>query len=171
MKIGFAVTDSRNLDNIEREGLEVYDRLKEFAVQLTALTELDMPRGIVFHDLESATNFYSSIPLPAYTFRDLIHLDPRVSTWKTIYLTSIKEGDSSIAQAYYEQLDQVDVALIAAHELVHHSEFFHSEFDSIDEESMWFEEGMCELIPRLLLMETDKNSFEQSGKGTDYRLR
>jgi hypothetical protein len=159
MKSGFAVSNPRNLGEIEKEGLEVYDRLTEFIVQLKALTEVDMPRGIVFHDLESATELFSSIPLPAYTSRDLIHMDPRVSTWKTIYLTSIEVVDSPIAKEYYEKLNQDDVMLIAAHELVHHSEFFHSEFDSIDEEAMWFEEGMCELIPRLLLMESGKRSI------------
>ncbi len=104
--------------------------------------------------MESATKLYSTIPLPAYTSRDLIHITPLIETWKDIFLSTTKGLDA--ADTYYNELDIEDVAVIAAHELTHHSDFFHSEFDNYEEENMWFEEGMCFYIPRKLILSENK---------------
>ncbi|MBA2173764.1 hypothetical protein H0266_02520 [Halobacillus locisalis] len=116
------------------------------------MTTFDYPRGVVFHDLQSATELYSTIPIPAYTSRDLIHIEPRVETWKEIFLTSATD---SVAIDYYNNMDTKDVAAIIAHELTHHADFFHDDFEG-DEENMWFEEGMCEYLSKKLLLSETK---------------
>lgn len=150
MRYAISVTKTALVHDIERSGLEVLDVLNHFISELSKITRFQNPRGIVFHDLDSATQLYSTVPLPAYTSRDLIHLTPLTDVWKRIFLSATKNIKE--AKLYYSQLKTLDVALIAAHELTHHSDFFHSDFDDIDEESMWFEEGMCEYIPRRLMM-------------------
>ncbi|MHB1683933.1 MAG: hypothetical protein ACYCYO_14070 [Bacilli bacterium] len=48
--------------------------------------------------------------------------------------------------------------VIAAHELTHHADFFHDEFEEIDQTNMWFEEGMCFYIPRTRIFSPEKFS-------------
>ena len=158
MNYAVSVTDTKKVEEIERSGRELLTYLKKYEASLNAFTSIEKPpRGIVFHDLESATKLYSTIPLPAYTSRDLIHLTPLLETWKQIYLTTtngVKE-----AEDYYRNLEMVDVAEIAAHEMTHHADFFHSEFEGWEEENasdMWFEEGICFYLPRKLLMSSER---------------
>ncbi|WP_226658858.1 hypothetical protein [Pseudalkalibacillus hwajinpoensis] len=158
MKYAVSVTDTKKTEEIERSGLELLAVLESYQVSLNNITSIEeQPRGMIFHDLESATKLYSTIPLPAYTSRDLIHLTPLLETWKDIYLTTtngVKE-----AEDYYRNLEIVDVAEIAAHELTHHADFFHSEFEDWEEEhasDMWFEEGICFYLPRKLLMSEER---------------
>lgn len=158
MNYAVSVTDTKKVEEIERSGRELLTYLKEYEVSLNDFTSIeDPPRGIVFHDLKSATKLYSTIPLPAYTSRDLIHLTPLLDTWKEIYLTTtngVKEAEN-----YYRNLEMVDIAEIVAHELTHHADFFHSEFEDWEEENasdMWFEEGICFYLPRKLLMSSER---------------
>ncbi|WP_079528363.1 hypothetical protein [Halobacillus hunanensis] len=155
MKYAVSVTDTSYVKEIEESGRKIIESLNDFAHDLEKLTTFDYPRGIVFHDLKSATELYSEIPLPAYTSRDLIHLSPLTEVWKGIFLSSTKGQDVTKAVEYYSSLEQVDVAMIAAHELTHHADFFHDDFEG-DEENMWFEEGMCEYIPRKLMLSEEK---------------
>ncbi len=76
------------------------------------VTILSPPKGIVFHDLESATQVYSNIPMPAYTSRDLIHITPLIDVWKNIFL-SVTEGKVlEKAQRYYKQLNSLHAFFI-----------------------------------------------------------
>ncbi|MGP4060295.1 hypothetical protein [Halobacillus sp. H74] len=154
MKYAISVTDTTMTGHIEKSGLEVLKRLDSYAESLAAITDYEEPRGIVFHDLKSATELYSDIPLPAYTSRDLIHLTPLVDTWKDLFRQSA--GDSEKAHIYYDKLDINDIVEIAAHELTHHAEFFHDDFDEIDETNMWFEEGLCFYLPRKIIFSEEK---------------
>ncbi|KGX89724.1 hypothetical protein N781_15970 [Pontibacillus halophilus JSM 076056 = DSM 19796] len=157
MKYGVSVMDTSLVGEIEESGRLVLGRLEQFAEQLRSVTTFQEPRGIVFHDYDSATTLFSTIPLPAYTSRDLIHMTPTIETWKQIYLTSAK-GTQKVTH-YYNHLELDDVVEIAAHELTHHADFFHSEFEDWEEEeaeNMWFEEGMCFYIPRKFLFTQEK---------------
>jgi hypothetical protein len=153
MNYAVSITDTKKTEEIEQSGLTVLNYLEYYHESLNQITSIEEPpRGIVFHDLESATKLYSTIPLPAYTSRDLIHLTPLLETWKQIYLKTtngVKE-----AEDYYRNLEMVDVAEIAAHEFTHHADFFHSEFEDWDENAsdMWFEEGICFYLPRKFFM-------------------
>ncbi|MFC4560161.1 hypothetical protein ACFO3D_18550 [Virgibacillus kekensis] len=154
MKYGVSVKDTSKVNEIEASGLALLTELNDFADSLKAIISIEEPpRGIIFHDLESATKLYSTIPLPAYTSRDLIHITPLVETWKEIFLASAGGVDEAVE--YYNNLELADVVEIAAHELTHHSDFFHDDFDG-DEENMWFEEGLCFYIPRKLIYSAEK---------------
>ena len=158
MNYAVSVTDTTKTNEIEKSGLQLLAFLDTYKSALQEITTVEEPpRGIVFHDLESATKLYSTIPLPAYTSRDLIHLTPLLDTWKDIYLSTVK--DVKEAADYYENLEMVDVAELVAHEFTHHADFFHSEFDDWEEENandMWFEEGICFYLPRKLLMSEER---------------
>ncbi|WP_226580550.1 hypothetical protein [Halobacillus litoralis] len=157
MEYAVSVTDTSYTTEIEQSGRLVLDKLQQFSYSLENLTTFKCPRGIIFHDLKSATKLYSTIPLPAYTSRDLIHINPLPDTWKGIFLSTTR--NLSIADQYYRNLSIDDIAVIAAHELTHHADFFHSEFEDWDEagvENMWFEEGMCFYIPRKLILSSEK---------------
>ncbi|XXM73160.1 hypothetical protein ACQ0QQ_04470 [Lysinibacillus sphaericus] len=154
MKYGVSVTDTLRVKEIEENGLLLLEKLSEFSNSLSRICSFKQPRGIIFHDMNSATELYSTIPLPAYTSRDLIHITPLVDTWRKLFLTT-SEGIEE-ATTYYKELSMDDIAVIAAHELTHHADFFHSDFEELDEENMWFEEGMCFYIPRKLILSSEK---------------
>lgn len=159
MKYAVSVTETAQAKSIETAGKSLLDHLSEYAKSLEKVTTFEYPRGVVFHDLQSATELYSTIPIPAYTSRDLIHIDPRVETWKAIFLST---ATHSTAVEYYNNLDTTDVAAIIAHELTHHSEFFHDDFEG-DRENMWFEEGMCEyLSKKFMLSEAKFQAIQQA---------
>ncbi|PFA69216.1 hypothetical protein CN378_04905 [Bacillus sp. AFS015802] len=154
MKYGVSVTDTSKVKKIEKSGLQLLEKLVQFSKALNEVASFQSPRGIIFHDLASATQLYSTLPLPAYTSRDLIHITPLVETWKDIYISTTNGVE--VAKTYYTTLDMEDVAVIAAHELTHHVDFFHSDFEELDEENMWFEEGLCFYIPRKFILSEEK---------------
>ena len=47
---------------------------------------------------------------------------------------------------------------ILAHELTHHSDLFLDEFDDEREDSIWFEEGMCDYLSRKITL--DESEFK-----------
>lgn len=151
MNYAVSVTDAKKAVEIEKSGFEIMKHLENFAEQLVKITSYEKPRGIIYHDLSSATELYSTIPLPAYTSRNLIHIHPQTEVWRRIYLRSIEGKDIPPAESYYKSLEPLDVAIIAAHELTHHSDIFRDDFEG-DPENMWFEEGMCFYIPRTLML-------------------
>ncbi|UOQ95006.1 hypothetical protein MUO14_08795 [Halobacillus shinanisalinarum] len=151
MRYAVSVTDTTYIKEIEESGISLNERLADFAKSLEEITSFEKPRGIVFHDLKSATELYSEISLPAYTSRDLIHINPLTEVWKDIFLKSARGKSVTKAELYYSSLEDMDVAIIAAHELTHHADFFRDDFED-DEENMWFEEGMCDYIARKLML-------------------
>lgn len=154
MKYGISVTDTSEVKRIEESGLQLLDKLVAFSESLNEIASFQSPRGIIFHDVASATQLYSTVPLPAYTSRDLIHITPLVETWKGIYLSTTNGVE--VAETYYSELDMDDVAVIAAHELTHHIDVFQTDSEELDEENMWFEEGLCFYIPRKRILSDEK---------------
>lgn len=154
MRYAISVTDTSKVNDIENDGLKVIELIMDYAKSLEEITSFDAPRGIVFHDLKSATELYSDIPIPAYTSRDLIHMSPDPSVWTELFLSTVG-GEMERVERYYNKTDILDVAAIAAHELTHHANFFHDDFEG-DDVNMWFEEGLCEYIPRKLLFSEEK---------------
>ncbi|MCA0983127.1 hypothetical protein LCL89_03585 [Halobacillus yeomjeoni] len=152
MKYAISVTDTKKVNEIEDKGKQVLNALNEYIPKLEQLTKVEQPRGMVFHDFSSATELYSEIPIPAYTSRDLIHLNPEPSVWKEIFFSTVVPEKMGEVYDYYSETNVREVAMIAAHEWTHHAEFFHDDFEG-DEENMWFEEGMCEYIPRTFMLD------------------
>ncbi|MFB5189747.1 hypothetical protein [Alicyclobacillus fastidiosus] len=117
---------------------------------------MNEPRGIVFHDFDSATKVFSAHALPAWTNGDLIHIDPLVADWQRIFLSAIPcdVADDIFRDVsnYYLFLDIRDVATIVGHEVTHHMGCFARTFDAEINDAMWFEEGMCFYLPRKRLL-------------------
>ncbi len=140
---------SKYQDVIERFGkkLSEYQHILE---QQYALTEL--PKGIVWTNEELATKVFSNIPIPAYTNKDLIYMSPDVEGWRKLFLRQLDGKELPEIRTFYERYSENQVFCILAHELTHHSDLFLDEFDDERDSGIWFEEGMCEYLPRKLLL-------------------
>jgi hypothetical protein len=152
MKYAYAVTQPESWPLVFGSGQRLIDESNSYLAWLRTLGEVNQPRGIVFHDLDSATRVFSTYALPAWTDHGLVHVDPIIDDWKRIYLSTLTPEIPPVQYAlirnYYESLEQSDVATIVAHELTHHLHIF----ADTPEEAMWFEEGFCFFLPRKHLL-------------------
>lgn len=115
-----------------------------------ALTEL--PKAIVWTTAELATTIFSEVPIPAFTNKDIIYMSPDLTEWRQLFLRQLDGKKLPHIQQFYENYSENQLFTIAAHELTHHSDLFVDEFDGERDNSIWFEEGMCEYLPRKLLL-------------------
>ncbi len=127
-----------------------------------------LPKTIVWTSSENATTVFSQVPVPAYTNRETIFMSPSVSEWKNFYL-SLLEGeelanndDIEYVKQYFESITIDHVFCILAHELTHHIELFPDEFDDERNDSIWFEEGMCEYLSQKMTL--TENQFNELRK-------
>ena len=152
MRYAYAVTQTETFSAVVRDAQSLIASLTSYARWLETLGTVEEPRGIVFHDLASATTVFSDHVLPAWTNLSLIHLDPVIDDWKQIYLSALSPEMSGPTQAlvaeYYQSLDALDIATIGAHELTHHLH----RFSDVPEQATWFEEGFCFYAPRKHLL-------------------
>ena len=152
MRYAYAVTQTDTFSPVVRDAQLLITSLDSYASWLETLGSVDEPRGIVFHDLASATTVFSDYVLPAWTNLSLIHLDPVIDDWKQIYLSALAPDMPGPTQAlvaeYYQSLDALDIATIGAHELTHHLH----RFSDTPEQAAWFEEGFCFYAPRKHLL-------------------
>ncbi|MFS0780579.1 hypothetical protein [Bacillus sp. 1P06AnD] len=112
----------------------------------------DSPKGIVWTTDELATEVFSNQWIPAYTNKNVIFITPDLNGWKHLFLSQLEDKPLPDARSFYEQFSENDLLVIVAHELTHHSDLFIDEFDDEREDSIWFEEGMCQYLPRKLLL-------------------
>ena len=156
MHYAYAVTRPESLPAVFEGGQKLTDAITGYLVWLQTLGEVEEPRGIVFHDFDSATTIFSTHVLPAWTDHELIHIDPLVDDWRHIYLSALTEGLSpsiqTLIRSYYDSLNYSDVATIVAHELTHHLRVF----AEVPEDATWFEEGFCFYAPRKQLLPADR---------------
>lgn len=122
----------------------------------------DLPRAILWTDLEIATHLISDIPLPAYTNDYRTVFCPDLEVWRNIYLRQLEKVDNKIIREYYaSKLNRNHILQILGHEFVHHSNLFLDSFDTNYESGIWFEEGMCEYISRKYFL-TDEQFQEEA---------
>lgn len=156
MHYAYAITRPASWQAVFESGQRLNEPLTTYLAWLQTLGPVAPPRGVVFHDFDSATTVSSTHVLPAWTDLSLIHLDPLVEDWKRIYLSTLTQDMPAALQAsvrdYYASLDYLDVATILAHELTHHLQVF----TSVPEEAAWFEEGFCFYVPRKQLLAADR---------------
>lgn len=115
-----------------------------------ALTEL--PKAFVWTSAELATTVFSEVPIPAFTNKDVIYMSPDLAEWRQLFLKQLDGKDLPHIEQFYANYSENQLFTIAAHELTHHSDLFEDEFDVERDDSIWFEEGMCEYLPRKLLL-------------------
>lgn len=158
MRYAYAATQAETCSAVVRDAQPLMASLTDYLRWLETLGAVEEPRGIVFHDLASATTVFSTHVLPAWTDRRLIHLDPVIDDWKQIYLSALSPGIAPPAQTlieeYYQSLDHLDIATIGAHELTHHLAIF----SDVPEQAMWFEEGFCFYAPRKHLLAASRRT-------------
>lgn len=140
---------------------------KELLINQFELIEL--PKSIVWTSSKNATTVFSQVPVPAYTNRETIYMSPSVSEWKAFYLSQLDgeelehNDEIQYIKNYFQSLTIDDVFCILAHELTHHIELFPDEFEEVRDNSIWFEEGMCEyLSQRMTLSEHRYNELRKN---------
>lgn len=161
MKHIYAVSNTEDLQRYHAFACAIQPRLDAYLDHLKKTYQVtDLPRCILWTDLETATRLISDIPVPAYTNDYRTVFCPDLDAWRSIYLHQLDDADSESVRRYYEtRLTENHILQILGHEFVHHSGWF-SEDDSDRESGIWFEEGMCEYISRKFFL-TDPE-FEES---------
>lgn len=132
MKHIYAVSDRKQLDNLQAFVLSIEPRFSDYLAYLKEAFQVsDLPRCILWTDLETATQLISNIPLPAYTNDYRTVFCPDLSVWREIYLRQLDHAEIPAVRNYYtNQLTRNHVLQILGHEFVHHSELFLDGFDS-----------------------------------------
>ncbi|MCJ1909200.1 hypothetical protein [Planococcus ruber] len=115
-----------------------------------ALTEL--PKAIVWTSAELATTVFSEVPIPAFTNKDIIYMSPDLAEWRQLFLKQLDGKDLPHIERFYADYSENQLFTIAAHELTHHSDLFVDEFEGERDDSIWFEEGMCQYLPRKFVL-------------------
>ncbi len=129
------------------------DRLSEFQQLLEMKFELnDIPKGYVWTSEDLATSFFSNLPIPAFTRKDLVYITPDLDAWRNFFLKVYSDIKDESVIHYYQHLNEDIILTIAGHELVHHLDLFVDEFEEEHLESIWFEEGMCDYLSRRYLL-------------------
>jgi len=132
-------------------------RLKEYQMVLQQDYKLtDLPKGIVWTSAKNAMTLFSNLPIPAFTNKDLIYMSPDVKEWRELFLSQLDGKDIPYIREFYETLTEDHVLTIVGHELTHHSDLFVDDFEDVREESIWFEEGMCEYLPRKFFLSDEE---------------
>lgn len=164
MKHIYAVSDRKQLDNLQAFVLSIEPRFSDYLAYLKEVFQVsDLPRCILWTDLETATQLISDIPLPAYTNDYRTVFCPDLSVWREIYLRQLDHAEIPAVRNYYtNQLNRNHILQILGHEFVHHSELFLDGFDFDYESGIWFEEGMCEYISRKFLLTEEE--FREEAK-------
>lgn len=139
--------------NILNEKLEQYkERLvKDFDLKI-------LPKNIVWTSSQNAMTVFSNVPVPAYTNEETIFMSPSVEDWQAFYLSQL-EGEGltnndcvTYIKEYFQTITIDHVFCVLAHELTHHIELFPDDFDDERNNSIWFEEGMCEYLSQKLTL-------------------
>ena len=150
MKHIFAVQNQRELLAYQSFLEKHRGKLEQYLTFLKdryAVTQL--PRAVVWADLETATFLISDLPIPAYTNEYRTVFCPEIPIWKSVYLRQLEQFSNAEIREYYEkELSVNHILQILGHEFVHHSDLFLDDFDGLPDSGIWFEEGMCEYISR-----------------------
>ncbi|GGF22443.1 hypothetical protein GCM10010954_21560 [Halobacillus andaensis] len=112
----------------------------------------DLPKAFVWTSKEAATSIFSDLPIPAFTNKDTIYLTPDLSAWKKLFLDQLEDKRNASIEEYYHNLPLNQLLTIAGHELTHHIDLFVDEFEDEREDSIWFEEGMCDYLARKYIL-------------------
>lgn len=150
-----------------REYEKYQDIIQRFSKRLNEYQQLleedyaliDKPKAVVWTSAEAATTVFSDLPIPAFTNKDTIYITPDVAAWRTLFIQQLDGKNLPHIQCFYEQLSENHILTILGHELTHHADLFRDEFDDEREDSVWFEEGMCDYLSRKHLL--TKEEFEK----------
>lgn len=149
MKHIYAFEETREYDKYQAIIHDFTEKLHSYARFLEEDYALvDKPKGIVWTSFDAATTIFSDLPIPAFTNKDTIYISPDVKAWRKLFIQQLDGKNLPHIKAFYERLSENHLLTILGHELTHHSDLFMDEFEDEREDNIWFEEGMCEYIPR-----------------------
>lgn len=148
----FAYESSTDLEKYQSDADHLFKKLTGYKEILSQEYRLeDPPKGVIWTSKSIATEVFSNVPIPAYTSRDVIFITPDVSEWRSVMLSQLDGKKDDEIESHYNKFDETSVLIILAHELTHHIELFPDDFgDNVS--GIWFEEGMCEYLPRKILL-------------------
>ncbi|TFE00855.1 collagenase [Jeotgalibacillus sp. R-1-5s-1] len=128
--------------------IQDYQRVLEEQFELK-----DAPKAVIWTTSEAATQIFSDTPIPAFTRKDLIYLSPDLTWWSEMFLSQLQGKDLPIdIHNFFRNFSGQHLLAILGHELTHHLDLFYDDFEDERENSIWFEEGMCEYLPRKLML-------------------
>jgi hypothetical protein len=166
MKQIFAFETKEEYEKYQNIIVRFNQKLKEYQLFLEEHFELkDLPKAIVWTSEELATTVFSDIPIPAFTNKDIIYISPDLSEWRNLFMKQLEGKKNSKIEMFYQTMSENQVLTILGHELTHHIDLFVDEFDDEREDSIWFEEGMCDYLSRKFLL-----SEEEIHEITDIEL-
>ncbi|RAZ69087.1 hypothetical protein [Planococcus maitriensis] len=153
MKHIYAFEEIREYEKFQNIIQRFSKRLNDYQFLLEEEYALvDKPKGVVWTSAEAATTIFSDLPIPAFTNKDTIYITPDVKAWRKLFIQQLDGKDLPHIQRFYERLSENHILTILGHELTHHSDLFLDEFGDDREDGIWFEEGMCEYLPRKNLL-------------------
>lgn len=130
-----------------------HERLQQYQEMLEQEYALhDLPKGVVWTSHELATSTFSTVPIPAFTNKDLIYMSPDLASWRALFVRQLEGKDLPHIQHFYEHYSVEHLFIVLAHELAHHSDLFVDDFDDERNDGIWFEEGVCFYLPRKMLL-------------------
>lgn len=150
----FCSKKSKGIETYQNFVSEIQEELSKYISFLEKEYHVcDLPKTIVWTDVDTATRLISDIPVPAYTNEFRVIMTPDLTAWCSIYLRQLDnlEKDESywVLHDYYSNhLNRNNVLQILGHELAHHSALFLDDFSTSSSNGIWFEEGMAEYISR-----------------------
>lgn len=155
MKHIYAFENKKDFDEFQDIIERFSQKLLKYQHELVQNYDLkDLPKAIVWTSEELATNTFSQIAIPAYTRKDIIYISPDLTSWRKLLISQLEGQGSNYPhiKEFYENMSENHLFTIVGHELTHHLDLFIDEFDDEREDSIWFEEGMCEYLPRKILL-------------------
>lgn len=168
MRYIFSLENAEDYDTYHTISEQFKEKLSAYqSVLQTKYKLVDLPKAIVWTTPELATSVFSSVPIPAFTSKNIIYMTPDLSAWKALFIEQLEGQDHPEIKAFYEQITINQVLAIAGHELTHHSDLFLDEFEDDREDGIWFEEGMCDYLSRKHLLE--EREFERISD-IEYKL-
>ena len=134
--------------------IERFDKkIKEYQLELENHYELrDLPKAVIWTSNELATSVFSDLPIPAFTNKSLIYLSTDLLEWRKFFIKQLEDKRHTKIEDFYCNMSENHLLTILGHELTHHSDLFLDEFGDERENSIWFEEGMCEYLSRKYLL-------------------
>ncbi|MFD2045437.1 hypothetical protein ACFSTA_17270 [Ornithinibacillus salinisoli] len=149
MKHIYAFENNLEYEKYKHIAADLMERLTEYQKVLERNYSLtSMPKAIVWTTEELATSVFSTVAIPAYTSKDIIYITPDLDAWRKLFMEQLDGLDIPQVQHFFENYSENMLFTILAHELTHHSDLFLDEFADEREDSIWFEEGMCDYLAR-----------------------
>ncbi|WP_444684601.1 hypothetical protein [Alkalicoccus luteus] len=157
MKHVYAFESSSESERYQARISRFTQKLSDYQRYLEADFELkEPPEAFVWTSEELATTVFSKLPIPAFTNRHLIYISPDLDGWRQLFLRQLEDKHVPEIRPYYEQMPEAQVLTIAGHELTHHLDLFPGGFEDAREDSIWFEEGMCDYLSRSFFLSNDE---------------